>query len=140
MRIILVTGGNRGIGLEICRQLESLGHTVIMGSRHLEKGQEAAEAFCKNVVVQQLDVTDELSIMRLYAFIHENYGRLDVLINSRNRRVNTKWRSNNNCQNQRNNGQEMQRIWKIARTTVPLCEEQVLLLGMIRLKLCQLTR
>lgn len=120
MRIILVTGGNRGIGLEICRQLESLGHTVIMGSRHLEKGQEAAEAFCKNVVVQQLDVTDELSIIRLYAFIHENYGRLDVLIN--NAGIGESIQSGAQTTTVRIREIMVRKcsgIWKIARTTVP---------------------
>jgi len=82
MKTILVTGGNRGIGLEICRQLDRLGHTVILCSRVLEKGKEAAKLLSKNVIVKQLDVTNEESILKLYEFVKINYGQLDVLINN----------------------------------------------------------
>jgi NAD(P)-dependent dehydrogenase (short-subunit alcohol dehydrogenase family) len=81
MRIILVTGGNRGIGLEICRQLDKPGHTVIMGSRNFEKGRQAARPF-SHVVVKQLDVTDEKSIRELALFFENEYGKLDVLVNN----------------------------------------------------------
>lgn len=82
MKIVLVTGGNRGIGLEICRQLDVLGHTVIMGSRNLQKGLEAARAISKNVIVKQLDVTDEESIQKLFGSLKTELGKLDVLINN----------------------------------------------------------
>ena len=82
MKIVLVTGGNRGIGLEICRQLDELGHIVILGSRNLKKGIEVARSFSKNVIVKQLDVTNEESIQNLLKFIKTEYGKLDVLINN----------------------------------------------------------
>ncbi len=82
MKTVLVTGGNRGIGLEICRQLDELGYTVIMGSRDLEKGKEAAKSFSENTIVKQLDVTNEESIHRLFGFVNTNFGKLDVLINN----------------------------------------------------------
>jgi len=82
MKIILVTGGNRGIGLDICRQLDRLGHKVIMGSRDFEKGIEAANSLSDNAMVKQLDVTDENSIQGLFSFVGEEFGRLDVLINN----------------------------------------------------------
>jgi NAD(P)-dependent dehydrogenase (short-subunit alcohol dehydrogenase family) len=82
MKIILVTGGNRGIGFETCRQLDGLGHTVIMGSRDIEKGKTAATAFTKNVIVEQLDVTNEESIQHLFEFVKTRFGKLDVLINN----------------------------------------------------------
>lgn len=82
MKIILVTGGNRGIGFEICRQLDNLGHTVILGSRDLGKGLAAAALLSKNVVVKQLDVTSEESIQSLFEFIKTNFGKIDVLINN----------------------------------------------------------
>ncbi|MEI7980330.1 MAG: SDR family oxidoreductase [Bacteroidota bacterium] len=82
MKTVLVTGGNRGIGLEICRQLDGLGHTVILGSRDLAKGKEAAKILGKNVIVRQLDVTDEESILALFEFVHTEQGKLDVLINN----------------------------------------------------------
>lgn len=82
MKKILVTGGNRGIGLEICRQLDRQGHIVILGSRDLAKGRAAASSFSGNVIVKQLDVTDEESIHNLLIFAGEAYGNLDVLINN----------------------------------------------------------
>lgn len=82
MKIILVTGGNRGIGLEICKQLDRLGHKVILGSRDFEKGLEAAKALSKQVIVKQLDVADENSIQRLFDFVRAEFGRLDVLVNN----------------------------------------------------------
>ena len=61
-KVILVTGGNRGIGLEICRQLSMLGHSVIMGSRDLESGKLAAEKIASPIDVQMLDVGDNEQI------------------------------------------------------------------------------
>ena len=82
MKTILVTGANRGIGLEICRQLDAMGHCVILCSRDLEKGIESAKSFSKNVIVKQLDVTNENSIQNLYEFVEKEIGKLDVLINN----------------------------------------------------------
>ncbi len=82
MKIVLVTGGNRGIGFEICRQLDNLGHKVILGSRDIIKGKKAAKKLSKNVIARQLDVTDEKSIQNLFAFISSDFDKLDVLINN----------------------------------------------------------
>lgn len=82
MKTILVTGGNRGIGLEICRQLDELGHTVILGSRDFQNGVVAAGSLSKNVIVKQLDVTNELSIMNLFEYVRNDFGKLDVLVNN----------------------------------------------------------
>jgi NAD(P)-dependent dehydrogenase (short-subunit alcohol dehydrogenase family) len=82
MKIVLVTGGNRGIGLEICRQLDGLGHKVILGSRDLKKGLAAAGSISEEVVVRQLDVTDENSILDLFESVKAGFGKLDVLINN----------------------------------------------------------
>ncbi len=82
MKTIIVTGGNRGIGLEICRQLSELGHTVILCSRDLEKGDEAARNLNENVIVKKLDVTKESDILNLFHFVAGKFGKLDVLINN----------------------------------------------------------
>lgn len=82
MKTILVTGGNRGIGLEICRQLHRLGHTLIMGSRDIEKGNAAAIEFRPDIIVKQLDVTNDESIQNLFEFVRSHFGKLDVLINN----------------------------------------------------------
>jgi NAD(P)-dependent dehydrogenase (short-subunit alcohol dehydrogenase family) len=81
-RIVLVSGGNRGIGLEVCRQLAERGYTVVMGSRDEEKGRVATEGLEWNVIPQQLDVADAGSVDRMAAFIEEEFGRLDTLVNN----------------------------------------------------------
>jgi len=81
-RVALVSGGNRGIGLEIVRQLAEMGTTVILGSRDEEQGQAAAEGLSGDVVVKQLDVADEKSIDRLASFVEDELGRLDILVNN----------------------------------------------------------
>ena len=81
-RVALVSGGNRGIGLEVCRQLSELGIAVIMGSRDEEQGRAAAEGLPDGVVVRQLDVADPESVERLSIFIEGEFGRLDILVNN----------------------------------------------------------
>ncbi len=81
-KIILVTGGNRGIGKEICRQLDQMDHQVILCSRDLSKGEKAAGQMSPKVDVQELDVIDTQSIQKLAKYIQSTYGKLDVLINN----------------------------------------------------------
>ncbi len=81
-RVALVSGGNRGIGLEVCRQLSEQGVTVVIGSRDEERGRAAAEGFEGNVVPHQLDVADAGSVDRMAAFLEDRFGRLDVLVNN----------------------------------------------------------
>ena len=81
-KVVLVTGGNRGIGLEICRQLADLGHKVIMSARDPEKGNIAAEKMVLSIDVQALDVTNTNHIEKLASYLSETYGSLDVLINN----------------------------------------------------------
>ncbi len=82
MKTILVTGANRGIGLEICRQLAQSGHRVILTSRDEVRGKEAAASIKGTVIAKQLDVTNELSVQRLYKELNSIYGTMDVLINN----------------------------------------------------------
>src|SRR5215217_7701111 len=81
-RVALVSGGNRGIGLEVGRQLAERGITVILGSRDQESGKEAAESLPGNVLSHQLDVADAKSVDRLASFVEGEFGRLDVLVNN----------------------------------------------------------
>lgn len=84
-KIALVTGANRGIGLEASRQLAKIGITVILSSRDSSKGEQALIQLKQEelpVVFHQLDVTDENSIKQMEAFIREHYGRLDILVNN----------------------------------------------------------
>ena len=81
-KIIVVTGGNRGIGQEICRQLAGMGHRVILCSRDLEKGKAAAAGMKGNVEVRVLDVGDEASIRQFAAELARDYERIDGLVNN----------------------------------------------------------
>jgi NAD(P)-dependent dehydrogenase (short-subunit alcohol dehydrogenase family) len=78
--VALVTGGNRGIGYEVCRQLAERGYEVILGSRDAQKGEEAAAR--AGVGCLQLDVSDDESVNRAAAEIVRRYGRCDVLVNN----------------------------------------------------------
>ncbi len=83
--VVLVTGGNRGIGFEVCRQLARKGYAVILGSRDAAKGEEAAKRLQDeelNVTAKQLDVTDEETLREVYEWLEGEYGRLDVLVNN----------------------------------------------------------
>ena len=81
-RVALVSGGNRGIGREIVRQLAERGLTVVLGSRDGEQGRAAAAGLSGGVVVRQLDVADPESVDRLSRSVEEEFGRLDVLVNN----------------------------------------------------------
>jgi NAD(P)-dependent dehydrogenase (short-subunit alcohol dehydrogenase family) len=74
--ITLVTGANRGIGREVCRQLAGLGHTVISTARSAE----ATHAPGTEPLL--LDVTDPASIAAAARWVGDRYGRLDVLVNN----------------------------------------------------------
>lgn len=84
-RIALVTGANKGIGLEIARQLAEAGVTVIIGSRDAGRGQAAVAELAGQgleATSVQLDVTDEASIAAAATTIGARDGRLDILINN----------------------------------------------------------
>jgi len=84
-RIALVTGGNRGIGLEICRQLAKHGIRVLLGSRDPTKGAAAAgELIAAKLPVEarELDVADDQSILDCMNWIRRDVGRLDILVNN----------------------------------------------------------
>jgi len=84
-RIALVTGGNRGIGLELCRQLAQQRIRIILGARDLAKGIATATELKANdlpVEPRQLDVASVQSIRECMNWIRRDVGRLDVLINN----------------------------------------------------------
>jgi NAD(P)-dependent dehydrogenase (short-subunit alcohol dehydrogenase family) len=84
--IALVSGGNRGIGLEVVRQLAAIGHMVLLGSRDLAKGESAAraigEGYSERVIAVRLNVTDPASVERLARDVDQQFGALHVLVNN----------------------------------------------------------
>lgn len=84
-RYAVVTGGNKGIGLEICRQLAFNGVTVVLTARDKKKGMEAVENLHQSgladfVIFHQLDVLDSASIASLADFVESHFGKLDILV------------------------------------------------------------
>jgi NAD(P)-dependent dehydrogenase (short-subunit alcohol dehydrogenase family) len=82
MSVAVVTGGNRGIGLEVCRQLADLGYDVVLGSRDLGKGEDAAARLGESVRACRLDVADDTSVRAAAAWVADRYGRCDALVNN----------------------------------------------------------
>lgn len=83
-KIALVTGGNKGIGLETVRQLQANGVTVLLGSRDVERGEAAAKKLAGDgsVRVLKLDVANEADRTSAAAYIEKEFGRLDILVNN----------------------------------------------------------
>lgn len=81
----IVTGGNKGIGFETCRQLGKLGFHVILTSRDPAKGKPKVEELNQSglmVTYYPLDIADPKSIEVLYENFMKEIGRIDVLINN----------------------------------------------------------
>lgn len=85
-RIAIVTGANRGIGLEICRQLAARDdHLVLLTARNASAGKQAAASLQENggnVQFHALDVNEQNSVRRLIKFVADHFGRADVLVNN----------------------------------------------------------
>ena len=83
--ITLITGANKGIGLETARQLGARGMTVLIGARDAGRGRAAEEALGAEGIDAhhvELDITDAKSAQRAAEWIDTRYGRLDVLVNN----------------------------------------------------------
>lgn len=84
-RVALVTGANRGIGLEVCRQLAERGYVAVLGARDRDKGEQAAgELRGQGLDVRacQLDVADPESVRAAAVWLEREVGRLDALVNN----------------------------------------------------------
>jgi NAD(P)-dependent dehydrogenase (short-subunit alcohol dehydrogenase family) len=84
-RVALVTGGNRGIGMEIARQLAGHGHHVILGARSAAAGETSAarlRSLGHSISTVELEVTDPGSVRAAIDSTIEYFGRLDALVNN----------------------------------------------------------
>ncbi|MFI7461186.1 SDR family NAD(P)-dependent oxidoreductase [Nonomuraea sp. NPDC049646] len=81
-RVCVVTGANRGIGLEVARQLAAAGDTVVLTARDERKAAEAAAGIGGEVLARRLDVADERSAADLARDLEKTHGRIDVLVNN----------------------------------------------------------
>ena len=85
LRVAVVTGANRGLGLEVSRQLAHLGYRVVLGSRDLAKGAQAAATLAEaglDVTPVELDVTEPATLTRLAGRLEAEAGHVDVLVNN----------------------------------------------------------
>lgn len=83
--VAVVTGGNRGIGLEVVRQLARRDYRVVLGSRELARGQAAAarvDPGGDRVTAVQLDVADDASVTAMADRVTRELGRADVVVNN----------------------------------------------------------
>lgn len=84
-KIAVISGANRGIGLEIGKQLLEIGWNVVFTARNMAEGRPLVNKLrkkWKSAWYHQLDVTDEQSISDLAEYVEDTCGRLDVLINN----------------------------------------------------------
>jgi NAD(P)-dependent dehydrogenase (short-subunit alcohol dehydrogenase family) len=83
--VALVTGADKGIGFEVCRQLAQRGYAVFLGSRDLAKGREAAARLAdKQLDVQPilLELRQPKTFTSALSLIETTHGRLDALVNN----------------------------------------------------------
>ncbi|MBT3323128.1 MAG: SDR family oxidoreductase [Anaerolineae bacterium] len=79
-KVVLITGANRGIGLEAARQMKAKNYDVILTSRNADEGERAARDL--GVSFHQLDVLSAKSIDALKSHVETEFGHLDALINN----------------------------------------------------------
>ncbi|KAK7382114.1 hypothetical protein VNO80_00820 [Phaseolus coccineus] len=86
-RYAVVTGANKGIGLEIVKQLASAGIKVVLTARNEERGLHAMETIKASglshlVMFHHLDVADATTVASLADFVKSKFGKLDILVNN----------------------------------------------------------
>jgi NAD(P)-dependent dehydrogenase (short-subunit alcohol dehydrogenase family) len=81
-RTALVTGGNRGIGFEVCRQLAARGLRVLLGARDPTQAAARLKGEGLDVTGEKLDVTLPEDVTRIAALVRDRFGSLDVLVNN----------------------------------------------------------
>jgi NAD(P)-dependent dehydrogenase (short-subunit alcohol dehydrogenase family) len=83
--VVVVTGGSRGVGLEVCRRLVNLGFAVVLGSRDLRRAEIAAKEIDpdgERVTPCHIEVDNSVNIDALGEWVKERFGRADALVNN----------------------------------------------------------
>lgn len=84
-RIVVVTGGSRGIGRELIRQAAAASDVALLAARNVTQAREVATALSDQpgrIEIVPLDVTDPATISRAAQHVDRNHGRVDALINN----------------------------------------------------------
>jgi NAD(P)-dependent dehydrogenase (short-subunit alcohol dehydrogenase family) len=95
--VALITGANKGLGLETARQLGKLGYTVLLGSRDALRGEVAARLLREDGIdarVVKLDVNKQHDIDAAAAMVESEFGKLDVLVNNAGVMIEKGWTKN----------------------------------------------
>jgi NAD(P)-dependent dehydrogenase (short-subunit alcohol dehydrogenase family) len=83
--VAVVTGGNRGVGREVCRQLAAIGYAVVLGSRDLRQGEIAAKEIDpegERITPCHIEVDNSVNVGQLGEWVRKRFGRLDALVNN----------------------------------------------------------
>src|SRR3954468_12658436 len=84
-RLALITGANKGIGFEICRQLAHKGLRVVLTTRDARKGLKAQKILVQqnlDILFHELDVTSRSSVQALAKYVEKEHGGVDALVNN----------------------------------------------------------
>lgn len=85
MKVALVTGAHKGLGLAWCKLLAKEGYTILLTARNLSDAQNAVSSMAEGtqkILPHALDVADEMQIQKLAEKVKQDFGRLDLLINN----------------------------------------------------------
>jgi len=83
--VAVVTGGNRGVGLEVCRRLSNLGYAVVLGSRDLRRAEIAAKEIDpegERIIPCHIEVDNSVNVAALGEWVKERFGRVDAVVNN----------------------------------------------------------
>jgi NADP-dependent 3-hydroxy acid dehydrogenase YdfG len=81
-KVILITGGSRGIGQALAVSLANFGHLIAVTGRKLERLEATANLLPDNSLILEVDVSDESAMAAAIERVIDHFGRLDVLINN----------------------------------------------------------
>jgi NAD(P)-dependent dehydrogenase (short-subunit alcohol dehydrogenase family) len=131
LKVALITGANKGLGLETGRQLGKLGYKVLLGSRDALKGEVAARVLREeglSVKVVKLDVGKQTDIDSAAAMIEAEFGKLDVLVNNAGVMIEKGWTKNTTSETTVENLRatfetNLFAVWAVTKAMLPLLKQ-----------------